>query len=377
MKTKIYFSLKSIIEFIFTILLLNNICTANMASPIREGTKSAAAFSSKDIDVLKEKLTVNIGKDFSSADFIADYIIRSDKEEKQIPLLFYAMNYKDDFKVWLDGVEIKLLSIPDDYLINSDSIFNGFSDYFEHTTDNNDEKVVKIQFEKSSGREYPLSDLKYFEVDLNNGEHTIRVEYTAVVWKNRSEWVNKYSFPYSLSPARYWRSFGELEVIINSKEFGKNISTNLGQQVSGNLNSLATWNYKHLPDFEVIEIDYTPEINSITKAMIDIDPFGLACIAGLLLAIFHLLLIRAYRIAKPERKFSWVMLTGSILVPFLIILFYILSFELVDNMIGNDAGKYHGYTFLAFAFYPVILIIYFIIMLIADAILKKRQLKTL
>lgn len=361
--------------FCLVLLLVSQFSFANMASPIREGTKSATAFSSKDINILKEKLTVTIDKDFSTADYIAEYFITSDFEGKQIPLLFFAMNYKGDFKIRVDGIETKLQNIPEDYLGNADSTFNGFSNYFDSSSDINDRKIVKIQFERNSGREYVLSDLKYFEIDLSKGEHTIRVEYTATVWKDRSDWVNKYSFPYSLSPASHWKSFGGLEVIINSNEFDKPYSTNLGKPLSKDLKSRAIWEFKKLPEFEVLEINYTPEINSLTKSLIYIEPFGLACIAGLFFAILHFILIRAYRISNPGKKFSWVMLVGSIVIPFFIILVFIFSYELIDSLIGIDAGKYHGYTFLSLAFYPVILIIYFIIMLIADTVIKNKQLK--
>ena len=349
---------------------------ANMASPIREGTKSAAVFSSRDIDILKEKLSVTINKDFSEADYIAEYQIYSEKEGKQIPLLFFAMNYKGDFRVFVDENETSLLEIPPDFTVESDSMFNGFSNEFNTSVDNSERKVVKIQFEKNSKREYPITDLKYFEVDLTKGEHRIRVEYTANVWKDRSGWVNKYRFPYSLSPARNWRSFGEIEIVLNSREFGKNLSTNIGQPSSGNMNSIATWDFNKLPDADVFDVSYTPEINSATKAMIEIDPFGLACIAGIILALFHFIFIRNFRIRKPDKKFSWILVTGSLIIPFLIILCYIFSYDIIDGMIGNDASKYHGYTFLALAFYPIILIIYFVIMLIADIILKKKHLKT-
>lgn len=361
--------------FCLVLLFVTKLCFANMASPIREGTKSATALSSKDIDILKEKLTVTINKEFSTADYFAEYFINSDFDGKQIPLLFFAKNYKDDFKIWVDDVEINVQIIPQDYLGYSDSTFNGFSNYFEPSSDINDRKIVKIHFERNSAREYVLSDLKYFEIDLEKGEHIIRVKYTATVWKDRSDWVNKYSFPYSLSPASHWRSFGGLEVVINSNEFDKSYTTNLGQPLSGDFKSSTIWEFNKLPEFEVFKINYTPEISSFTKSMIFIEPFGLACIAGIILMIFHFVFVRAYRISNPEKKFSWVMLAGSIVIPFIIILSFIFSYELIDSLIGTDAGKYHGYTFLSFAFYPVILIIYFILMLITDSIIKKNQLK--
>lgn len=368
--------MKIILTLCFAIFIFIKISYANMASPIREGTKSADVFSSKDIDILKEKLSITINKEFTDANFTSEYFIRTDKEGKQIPLMFFAINYKDDFRVWVDGVEIKIISIPQDYLLSSGIIqLDGFSNSFNSSASDSERKVVRIQFEKNSAREYVLSELKYFEADLSKGDHKIRVEYTAIPWKDRSEWVNKYTMPYSLSPARHWRSFGELEIILNAEEFGKYISTNIGQPDSGNANTIAVWNFRKLPDVNVLEIEYTPEINSFTKAMIAIDPFGLTIIAGLILTLFHFIFIRDYRIRKPEKKFSWILIAGSIIIPFLILVFYILSYGIIDSMIGKDAGGYHGYTFLVLIFYPVILIVYFLIMWITDRIIKKRYLK--
>ena len=49
--------------FILVILIaFSSVSFANMASPYREGTKVASAFTSNDIDILKEKISVSLNK---------------------------------------------------------------------------------------------------------------------------------------------------------------------------------------------------------------------------------------------------------------------------------------------------------------------------
>jgi hypothetical protein len=85
-------------KIIFTILF-SITCAgsfANMASPVRRGTSASAAFGSRNIDILKEVLAINLNADFKTASFTVDYFINTDTAGKQIPLLFYAENYKSE-----------------------------------------------------------------------------------------------------------------------------------------------------------------------------------------------------------------------------------------------------------------------------------------
>jgi len=42
-------------------------------------------------------------------------------------------------------------------------------------------------------------------------------------------------------------------------------------------------------------------------------------------------------------------------------------------VIGVDAGRYHGYTILTIFLYPVIMIVYLLIMWLLDFIIKKKR----
>jgi len=354
------------ILLVIVLISFSSMGYANMASPYRDGTKVAAAFTSNDIDILKERINVILNKDAGTANYFVEYTIRTDKDGKQIPLLFYAVEYKGDFKVWVDGKEVSVQKIPDDY---TGKTFEGFSNSYNNK--DIDKAEVKIHWRENTNAIYKITELKYFEVDLAKGEHTIRVEYTANVWVNRANWVKEYGYRYSLSPAKNWRSFGTLEISVNAVGFGEDLKTNLGQQTSGRLDSAAVWKFDKLP-VDVFEISYVPKVSSFAKFLIDLEPFGIAVIISIMLANIHFYLIWRYRKGKPTKRFSWVMIAGSFVVPAIILFYYVYSYEIIDNVIGEHASRYHGYNFLVVFAYPVVLIIYLIVMWVLDWVIKKR-----
>ena len=71
------------------------------------------------------------------------------------------------------------------------------------------------------------NDLIYFETNVPIGKHLIEVNYTAERWKNSKGLVKKYDFSYVLAPAKYWKSYGSLDVTIISRNFLNPIKTNL------------------------------------------------------------------------------------------------------------------------------------------------------
>jgi hypothetical protein len=345
------------------LLLVGHLCIANMASPLQEGTISSSAFSSKDIDILKEKINLLISKDFTGGGYYTiEYFIKTQTEGKQIPLLFHAADYSGDFKVWVDGKEIQLLDIPDGMVTSANSPFEKFSNSFEH---NSGKDGVAISWSKGAGFVYQLSDLKYFEIDLTKGEHKILVQYAAKVWTYHSEWVNEYSFRYSLSPAKFWKSFGSLEITVDASNCGLPLTSNLGTPTLGKLDSIAYWKFDKLPQ-DFFEICNTPHISPTAKTMIAINPLGLTVLISIIISLLHIISIKRRRKAMPDDKNSWVVIVGSIVNPFLFIIIYMLSFSLIDKTIGPDAANRHGYTFLAIIFYPILLPIYWLLMRFVD-----------
>jgi len=198
-----------------------------MSSPIQEGTLSSSAFSSKDINILSEKINIKIDKQFKTVKFIIEYTIQSDIIGRQIPLLFYAQDYKDSFFVWVDNQRVAIQNIPYKYTHFHNSPFSGFSGVKHGNVNNNESDEVSIHWNKNSSYVYKINDLKYFETDILKGTHKVRVEYTANVWTDISGWIKKYSFRYSLTPAKFWKSFGTLTINIQQEGEVRELSTNL------------------------------------------------------------------------------------------------------------------------------------------------------
>jgi hypothetical protein len=355
---------------IFIFLLVTHFCRANMASPILEGSKNATAFSSKNVAILHENILVHISQDFKTAKYTIEYTIKSDEVGGQIPLLFLARDYKDNFTVWLDGKLVKIKDIPN-YIIKPES--NQFADFANSFTEKIDEyKYISITWQRNNTNLYNLDDLKYFEANLTKGEHKIKVEYSANVWIDKSnEWVNEYSFSYSLAPAKYWKSFGGLDITVFQDGNIKPLVTNLGNPIEGNFDKVSTWKFNKLPS-ENFNIIYKPNISQTAKALITIEPFGIMILVGIVLLLFHIAINFWYRKKNRIKKYSWVVVLGSFIVPYLMFHSYFISYDSIDNIIGVDASKRHGYYFLILFWYPVLVAAYMIIMWIIDVQIRKK-----
>lgn len=345
--------------------MLGQISLANMASPVRPGTYSSAAFSSNQIDILKEKIIVTVDSNFKTASFIIEYYIHTDRDGKQIPFLFHAVDYKDDFKVWIDDQAVVISDVPSGFRDISNSLFSDFSGSIR---DNNE---VVIKWDDNTGIVYNFSDLKYFETSFKKGEHKIRVEYTAYAWTDIGNWVKEYSFRYSLSPAKHWKSFGTLEIILNSGNLHNQITTNIGQPQSGNLESISVWTFDKLPA-EYFNINYIPQLSFFANVMLSIGTDGLTILFALIIILLHILFIINYRKNNPLKKYSPVLIIGGIIIPFMILCFNVYSYELIDNIIGEDAGNYHGYIFLIMFLYPLFMPIYFLLMWLIDKLSRRK-----
>lgn len=359
-------------QFLFIVLFVTaQFCYGNMASPVRKGTSSSAAFSSNNIDILKEQLNISINPDFTTAFFDITYTIFNETDGKQVPLLFHAVNYKEDFKVWVDDQEVSILQVPKDYRHSAGDAFEPFANSFSQS---GDLTYVLIYWEEGVGSTYYLSDLKYFETNLSRGEHKIRVTYTASPWENRDYWVKEYSFRYSLSPAKHWKSFGTLEVNVNTAGFNRPVTTNLGEPQKGTPGSVLSWTFQKIPA-NYLQINYVPEVSNTAKSLIKIGPDGLTIIFGLLLAAIHLFLIAFHKRRYLKKKYSWVLIAGSIIIPFIILLFNISSYNIIDRAIGEHAGRYHGYTFLVLIFYPVFMPVYWLVMWLLSKLFPKKAIQ--
>lgn len=349
------------------LFLIGVLSYANMASPIREGTFSSSAFSSRNIDIIKERIHLKIDKNFEIASYEIEYFIKAETEGNQIPLLFLALDFNDEreFKVWVDNCEVSVLNVPEEYKSTAKSPFQNFSNYFGSPDQSGGTETTTIYWQENVGYVYELNELKYFEANLSKGEHVIRIEYTAFAWTNISDWVKEYSFRYSLFPAKEWKSFGSLEIILDASAVNSDLTTNLGQLTKGRLDSIAVWNFSKLPA-NYFEITIQPKVSRFASIMIAIGPFGLTSIIAFLLVLLHYFAIKQYRKKAPSIKYSWIVIVGGIFIPLIALIGYVNTYSLIDYSIGIEAGRYHGYTFLVLLLYPLIFPIYWVAMWLID-----------
>lgn len=356
--------------FVFFILI-SSYGFCNMASPLKKGSSVSNAFTSRNIDIVKEKIIIKTDTDFQKAQFVIEYHIFSGLDEVKIPLLFHASGYGGDFKVRLDSSELNLAEIPFEYTNNQGIPFNDLKENL--VSDSADENFGKvyIKWSEESGSYYSLNELKYFETSVSKGNHVIFVEYTADSWSDRSGWIKEFYFLYSLSPAKYWKSFDSLEVKVIPENPKAVFTTNLGTPAEITDNSAYIWRFAGLPS-EILKINFIPEVSLFSKVLLYFEPFGLTMIFTGIISVIHFLLIRNFRKNNPGKKYSPVLIAGIILIPLIILIWYVYSFEMIDSFIGIYAGRYHGYTFLILFLYPVVIILYGLIMWIADKFCKRK-----
>lgn len=342
----------------------------NMASPLERGSEISSPFSSRDIQILREEIAINPDGEFQSAHFRIIYEIYSDSDRNEVPLLFYAMDYHTlseiGFKVMLNGkpLQFEMVSAHLNKLKASEE--------FLHWKKNNktisDGEVV-IYWDKNAGQVYKITDLIYFEAPVKKGTHRIEITYDAKVWIDKFDWVKKYQLRYSLSPAKYWKSFGHLNIVLYKTHFKGKVTSNLGIPHHESTEKMM-WEYNKLPE-EVLLFSYAPKISFLAKSLIALGPIFIAFIVGLLFSAIQLIGHYFYRKKHPKKSSPWIWI-GSIVVPFIFLLVYVLAFDWIDQAIGISASKRHGYPFLAFIFYFLIVPLYWMMMRTIDKYLMRK-----
>ncbi|MBX2931628.1 MAG: hypothetical protein KF781_06775 [Chitinophagaceae bacterium] len=362
--------MKSTFKIICLLLIIGQLTLSNMASPIREGTSTATAITSKNIHIVSENIYVKIDNHFTTAKYIVEYHIQVDTAGAQIPLLFYAKDYRDSFKIWLDNESIEVFNV---YEHLDNTLSTNFPSYFTKEAEE-----FSISWKENNNMHYNIQDLKYFKTDISKGTHTVKVEYIANAWSNVSDWITQYSFRYSLTPAKYWKSFRGLTITIEQAGALKKINTNLGQPNENEIKNINTWTFDKLPNEDFI-INYTPEVSKLATTLIAIEPFGLAIIAFILLIAIHLYFTLRYRRSNLNKKYSLAVFIGCLLVPMLTVIVYVNSYDLIDTAIGINAGKHHGYFFMyaLIFFFPVMFILYLFIFWLIDKLYKRKLLHSL
>lgn len=364
-------SMKKILLLLFC-LLPGLALKANMASPILDGSATGLPFVCEYVRVQHESIRIVPSKDFKTCRFDVVYDIFADSGGIRIPMLFVATGYEGGMRITVDGIPVELAKLPEAAYLRNNSPKSRFLD----RRFGSELLEVEVAWSEDGRRVYDLEDLHYFEFDLVAGAHQIKVEYEATQWRDRSEQVAKEYFVYTLSPAKYWKSFGALDITLEASDLPFPVVTNLGKPVMGDLSGETKWHFDSLPALDLIQISSKPEVGSTGKFFISLGQRGFMNAVWGILAVIHLIAIWAWRRKHFQKWFSWVWLVGSILIPLIACIVYVASESWIDNAIGPAASRFGSYSFLIIIFYPVYLILHGAVMLLVDFLIRRYKLKS-
>ena len=350
-------------------LLLPLSLHANMANPDILGSRIAEPILGRHVDILSETLRVRL-PEYELAEWEVIYEVEVDSAGLQVPFLFVALNLEEDFHVWLDGKELALQDIPDELDLSDPkwaTLKYGFSEL-----ENGEMEFPEIIWGNHNERPY-LSELTYFEADLDSGRHQFRVTYRATARVSRFGYVKDYRYRYALAPARGWRSFGNLRVELDNTPLRMQLSSNLGEPQSGSIDSAATWLFSRLPEQNDLEFRFDPELDGVARFALRVGPFGWGTIATIIMILIHFFLVFRRLRKNPYRGTpSFRAIGGAALVGILSTLAFLFAPQFTYSLIGEHATGTFGYWFfLAFFAGIAVLVGYMILAAVAEIILKR------
>ncbi len=335
-----------------------------MASPIIDGTNLEEVYTSRNIDILNEKINIRFLR-ASEAEFTVVYTVKTEEKGLQVPFIFDTYNertyQKKNFKVSVDGMQLDINDLPDNY---SDNEVIRWLD------------SIGVIAENIPDKSYFWRRFYYFEADFSEGVHSIEVIYTAIATKTTRNPVLHFSYRYNLAPARYWRSFGELVIEIDDSALSGQININLPAEAMVDSVPNKIWKFAGLPQ-DIIIIDFDPQLSTIGVYFNWLGTEGVSIILWGLLIIAHLFLLVRYRKKHINKRFSPYVIAGSIVVPIVCCFGFLLSCIIVDEAIGEYASRRHEYSFFIFFLYPVVMPFYLLVCWLLDRLLKKYYRKML
>lgn len=318
------------------------------------------------MDVLSEQINVRLHGDFAAATFDIYYQLENNVDDGIVPLLFYALHYHDEFSIWVDGQQVEVKDIPYDYASLEGMTFNQFDHYF---AGGENPSYHLLDAEYGEYRVH-LRDMIFFDAPLTLGKHEIHVQYESFITQDTWGDIRKYSLHYALSPAKHWKSFGSLEVVLDDEACPGLFTCNFGEpdEIDG---TLRKWTFDSLPGDE-LRFDYKPTLNATASVLLSIGPYFLALILLPLSLIPIIYFMRWHRRRKPAQKISLVVVLGSLVLPAIYFFLIVLSMEIIDQVIGQHASGWSAYVIFLFALYPVGVPVAFVFLFFLDYWVKHR-----
>ena len=338
------------------VLLGGQSAYANMAeSGIVEGETAFAPFLSLYVDILHEQLNIIPQEGLDFARIEVEYRIDTKEEGARIPIIFYAKGENSNFQVKLDGQNIPTKPPPEQYQYFDGLLTNDFDSLFEPTAE---EKVVFWE----EVYIYDLNEIQYFEVAFEKGTHTISVEYDIRLSIDKTGWVSRYSLDYVLGPANFWKSFGTLDITLQLPEKTLFESDLLPQSKQDGRDIV--WHFDQIPQ-DVFMMTFVPEISRLVVYLTYLDPAGIALILCLPLIWIHIRRMKNI-VIRRSLKYVLFMIAGGIVIPIIWATLFLFSYPLIDNLIGEHAGRHHGMIGLIYLFIPYLSGVYVIFAFICD-----------
>lgn len=329
-------------RFLFLIILIPFLVYGNMAKPYFDGDYPTSIYGSKECDVIKENIFINLVKiedNLFEANYTIEYYINS-YSNQSFPLVFFGINLKNVKSVVVNG--------NDTDFINSKL-----------------SKTQQLFYDKLDSLLVNSNELISFNASLQKGTNKIILEYSASLGFNTYGFITNNDIKYSLYPSKFWKSFGEVNIELNADDKIEIISSNIGDYVTDG--KFFKWKIKSIKH-ENIEIRFRRSINLLSKGLLYMQPLGISSFFLLILVALHLWGLKQKHLYK---KFNYSLKLGNIFVPLLFYFFYFISYWLIDLTLGQKNSR-HGYVFLIIFTLPFFWVIYSLLMYIFDRIFKKK-----
>ncbi|MEZ4684895.1 MAG: hypothetical protein R3B47_02175 [Bacteroidia bacterium] len=356
---------------VFLLLIMALPVWANMASPYIEGSEIGTTFVNRHASVLSEKLTIVPDSAFEYASIEAEYRISLDSTGVEIPMLFVAKDFAGDFQLSIDGNTAEAQPLSQSKIGFLEQLPFGWEAVLDSA--GNEHNSLTVSWSAWHQAHMGMDDLIYFETNLDSGYHEIRVRYTAKTWEDRSDWVKRSFLSYSLSPARYWKGFGGLELVLDNRHFGKNLLIrDIDKPQEGQLDAVATWRFDEIPT-DVLTIEYNPQVSRWANLLMGIGPLGISLICIFPFLLVHLLLLSRFRKRNSKKFNPWILL-GGLVIPVVWGLFLMNSYSWIDAALGEAAGGRQGYMLIVglFIVVPILIVGYSLFGVAIDVFLKRK-----
>ncbi|WPL49083.1 hypothetical protein [Sphingobacterium bambusae] len=315
---------------------------ANMAQPYFEGSHNAALYGHKNCSVLREVIDIDVRKD-SLEDhlytvFKVHYHLQSNNEV-DLPLLFLALSWSDTHVIKVNGKTISHLPLTTANVQEFPFITKGRME--------NKEQFYQAAYSKNESITVKLKDLLYFKAPLHKGTNDIYIEYRADFGFQTYGFLKNYRLKYSLYPSKFWQSFGPIAVNLHLNGLAEITQSNLGKAKIEN--DVVKW---QLSSFDNnLDITINHRTNLLGKALLLIQPIGMATLAFIGLSIAHAMLFKRFK-----RTRNWIFWLGIFVLPALFYTIFLFSYDVIDHVLGYSSR--HGYVFLSVVTYPLLVIVY-------------------